>query len=77
MSHQLGAYTVCSKAPGTNTAKVCLARPQWNKMCLILERFEAPGKGDMLGGGTLSEARGKEKGMRNCGGDQEGAIEGM
>jgi hypothetical protein len=42
------------------------------KMCLILERLEAPGEGEVCGG-TLSEARGRRNGMKNFGrGDKRG-----
>jgi hypothetical protein len=33
-----------AEAPGTYIAEVCLVWPQWEKMCLTLERVEAPGK---------------------------------
>jgi hypothetical protein len=37
-------------------------------MCLILERPEAPGKGEVCwGGSTISEPRGKRHGIRNSG----------
>jgi hypothetical protein len=38
-------------------------------MCLIFERPEAPGKGEVPGGGrdTLLEARGSRNGMKNSG----------
>ena len=44
LSHQPGAHTAWSEAPDTYTAEVCLVRPQWEKICLILKFFEAPGK---------------------------------
>ena len=37
-----------SEAPGTKIGEVCVVCPQWEKMCLILKRFEAPGKGEDL-----------------------------
>jgi hypothetical protein len=36
------------KVPGTYIAEVCLVWPQWEKMCLILERLEAPKKGEAI-----------------------------
>jgi hypothetical protein len=37
-------------------------------MCLILERLETPGKEKAWWGrSTLSEAKGRRNGMRNCG----------
>lgn len=36
-------------------------------MCLILKRLEVPEKGVVWWRDTLSEARGKRNGMRNCG----------
>jgi hypothetical protein len=38
-------------------------------MCLILERLEAPGNGEVWGGwgGILLEKRRRRNGMRNCG----------
>jgi hypothetical protein len=35
---------VSSKAPGTYIGDVCLVWPQWEKMLLIPERLEVPGK---------------------------------
>jgi hypothetical protein len=35
-----------SKVPGTCIAEGCLVWPQWEKMHLVLEKLEAPGKGD-------------------------------
>jgi hypothetical protein len=31
-------------APGTYIAENCLVWPQWEKMCLILQGLEVPGK---------------------------------
>ena len=60
-----------SKVPGTNIAEVCLVLSQWEKMTLILERLEAPGKGNTQWwgerGSALLETRGEENRMRNCG----------
>ena len=33
------------RSPGTYVAEDCLVWPQWERMCLILERLDAPGKG--------------------------------
>jgi hypothetical protein len=56
-----------SKVPGTNIAEVFLVRPQWEKMCLILKRLEAPGKGEAWGWESiLLVTRGRGNWMRNC-----------
>jgi hypothetical protein len=62
------------EAPSTYITEDFLVWPQWEKMLsLILERLEAPVKGEDWGGSTLLEARERKSGMRNCGrGDQEG-----
>lgn len=41
-----GAYTGWSEAPDTHIAEQRLVLPQWEEICLILQRFEAPGKED-------------------------------
>jgi len=45
------------RPPSTYVEEDCLIWPQWVKMCLILERIEAPGKEDVpegeLRGSTL------------------------
>jgi hypothetical protein len=35
-----------SEAASTYIAEVCMVWPQWEKMYLILERLEVPGKGE-------------------------------
>jgi len=41
---------------------------QWEKMCLTLERLEAPGTGrSVCGGEHPLETAGRKNGMRNCG----------
>jgi hypothetical protein len=47
---------------------VFLVRPQWEKMRLILERLEVPGKESLGMESTLSEAKGRRNGLRNYGG---------
>jgi hypothetical protein len=42
-----GASIGWSKAPATYIAEVSLVWPQWEKMRLILQRLEAPGKGEV------------------------------
>jgi len=37
--------TGSTKAPGTYIAEDCLALPQWERLCLILQRLDAPGLG--------------------------------
>ena len=61
-----------TEGPGTYIAEDCLVSPQWEKMHLILQRLEAPGKGEawcgvskgkrewveeLLGGGTRKGVR--------------------
>jgi hypothetical protein len=47
---------------GTYTAEDCLVWPQWEKMCLILERLEAPRKGgDWEGGEHPPGGKGKKE----------------
>jgi hypothetical protein len=67
-------------APGTHVAEDCLIWPQWEGMCLVLWRLDAPEKGDARGmrlewvGGwvsTLLEAKGRE-----MGGGQRGDLVG-
>ena len=54
--------------PFTYVAEDCLVWPQLERMCLILQGLEVLGKGDAHGGGvTLSEAKGKGNGIKNCG----------
>jgi hypothetical protein len=79
LSHQPGAYTGPSKTSGTYIADVCLVWPQLEKMHFILQRLETPGKGGTWRSrNTLSEARWRRNGMRNCGkGDQGRAMTGM
>jgi hypothetical protein len=48
-----------SKAPGTYIAEFCLVGPQWEKVCLIFQRLEAPGKGEVCCG--EHPLRGKRK----------------
>jgi hypothetical protein len=55
------------KAPGTNIAEVCLVRPHWETDRLNPKRLEAPGKGEVWYGDTLSEAKERMNGMWNCG----------
>jgi hypothetical protein len=54
---------VARSRPLVHIAEDCLVWPQWEKMCLILERLEGPGKEDKRwegwGGSTLLEARGR------------------
>ena len=50
-----------SKVPGTNIAEVCLVLSQWEKMGLILERLEAPGKGGTWWGRHPLRASGEEE----------------
>ena len=41
---------------------------KWEKIPLILERLEAPGKQEVWGlGSTLAEVKGRRNGLRNCG----------
>jgi hypothetical protein len=50
-----------------------LVWPQWEKIKLILEGLEAPGKGELLMGEiTLLEERERRSGMRNCGREANG-----
>ena len=60
-----------TRAPGTYIVEVSQVWSQWEKMCLILERLEAPGKGNTQWwgerGSALLETRGEENRMRNCG----------
>ena len=50
LSHQPGPYTGWSKAAGKYIAEVYLIWPQWEKVRLIPERLEAPGKGEVWWG---------------------------
>lgn len=36
-------------APGTRVAKDCLVWPQWERVCLVLWKLDAPGKQDADG----------------------------
>jgi hypothetical protein len=68
VSHQSGAYIGRSVAPGTNIAEVCLVRLQWEKICLILNRLEAPGKGEACWGRSPSQRQqGEEMGTVEAG----------
>jgi hypothetical protein len=70
-----GAYTGWSEAPDTHIAEQRLVSPQWEEICLILQRLEAPGKEDAgVGEGEVEgegehPLRGKvgRDGMRDCG----------
>jgi hypothetical protein len=49
--------------------------PQWEKLLLILEQLEAPGKGDTWGeGSTLLEARGRGNWVKTGVGGRPGAM---
>ena len=51
------------------SGRIRLWWPQWEKMPLILEGLEAPGKGQAwcVCLSTLLDAKGRRNGIRNCG----------
>jgi hypothetical protein len=53
-------------ALGTYTAEDCLVWPQWERMCLILWRFDTPGKRDAWEVGE-HPLKGKREGVNNSG----------
>jgi hypothetical protein len=55
-----------SEATYTYVAEDCLAWLQWEKICLILKRLEAQGRGRTIG--LLSKTVVSWNGIRNCGG---------
>ena len=48
------------ETPDTYKAEDCLVWPQWEKMCLTLERLQAPGSGEVWGWDILLEMREEE-----------------
>jgi hypothetical protein len=84
LSYQPGAYKDQSKVPGTYIVEVSQVWSQWEKMCIILEKLEAPGKGRYLvGRGALSWRQGERRmvcgtvGERTCGGGGRGTMTGI
>ena len=50
----------------------CLVWPQWEKMCLTLQRLDVPGQeGNGEGGSTLSEEKGRDEGLCERWGEQQ------
>jgi hypothetical protein len=45
----------------------CLIWPQWERMCLALQRLDVPGWGIYPGPLTCSEEKGREDGGKDCG----------
>jgi hypothetical protein len=74
LSYQLKSW---SQTLGTYAAEGCLVWPQWERMCLILQRLDIPGKWDMWegnpsevkgsGDSRKSPVRGDQKGRQHLG----------
>ena len=45
-------------APGTYVAEDSLVWPQWERICLIMQELDAPGKIDMGGGDSQTQRKG-------------------